>query len=109
MMGSELHARVMAAALSGQLDGLSSPALHVLAAIAVVARDRTTKTQEARLYFGGWDWLAGAALNRQPPYDDHAAQLAVGRAIRELVDRGLIKRRGRIAGQQSTAVYELTI
>jgi hypothetical protein len=103
-MGSELFAIVTAK----NLDVLSGPAYHCLVAMAVVARDRDTKASPARLYFGGWEWLARAALHRPSPYD-LADKQAVGRAIRELIDLGLIKRRGRIAGQQSTVVYELTL
>lgn len=107
-MGSELHARIASRALAGGLDGLSRPAYQCLAHMAVVARDQNTDDTEACLYFGGWAWLAAVALHRPPPYDE-ADRQAVQRAIRELIDGGHIKPHGRISGQQSNAVYELTL
>jgi hypothetical protein len=107
-VGSELHAAVAAKAMGGGLVSLSGPAYAVLLAMAVVARDRDTAKMERHLYFGGWEWLAAVALRRPPPYAD-ADRQAVRRAVAELVDAGYVKRRGRIAGRQSTALYELTL
>lgn len=105
MMGSELVSRVYALTMDGKL-ALSAPAHRVAVGMAHAARDHDTAKTRARVYFGGWEWLAQAALNRPGPYDS-ADEQAVRRAVAELRDAGLIRVIGRHSGPQSKVEYEL--
>lgn len=69
-----------------------------LAARVVLMRMAHTAldTDHAPAYFGGWPTLA-VALGYDDP-TSHAAELAVGRAVRQLVEVGLIKPDGDTPG-----------
>lgn len=94
--------------LTGRLAGLSPAAISTLYVMAHVAIDKPTKRDPARVYFAGWEYLARTAFGRSE-YDG-AAHRAVARAVRELLDAGLIKDVGRRHGMRRGAVmYELLI
>ena len=72
---------------------ISDRAAHVLYRMAVTAQDKDTKEYAERHYFGGWKPLAmalGYQLEDDGPLPADAHR-AVARALRELIDRGLIK------------------
>lgn len=90
------------------LGGLSPNARTMLYVLALNAHDRETEDAPARVYFRGWAHLAGAALGRE--VYDHAAELAVGRVVRELNQAGLIEHDGRRHGrQQGPVMYRLVL
>lgn len=72
-----------------QLYQLSDRTTLVLVGMAHRARDEARGGQEAAIYEGGWEYLARACL-RYPTYDD-AAKRGVARAIRTLVEYGVVK------------------
>jgi hypothetical protein len=107
-VGHELTAAAAGAGLAGRTARVSHSARLVLFGMASVAHDTGTKTKPRAQYWGGWEWLARACLGRTEY--DRAAEASVGRAIRELVDAGLIKQVGRLHGERhNNAVYELTL
>jgi hypothetical protein len=107
-MGFHLTDSVTMLGMTGRLSGLSPSAIGCLFVMGHVARDKPSKREQARVYFGGWEYLGRTALGRIE-YDD-AAHRAVGRAMRELVDAGLVKDVGRRNGMRHGAVmYELMI
>lgn len=63
----------------------------LLARMAYMAKD----SEEQPAYFGGWDTLA-LCLGYEK--FDHAADLAVGRAVRQLIESGYIKPDGYASG-----------
>lgn len=90
------------------LGSLSANARTALYVMALNAHDNGTNDAPPRTYFRGWDHLARAALGREEY--DHAAELAVGRVIRELTDAGLIVTAGRRNGKPTGRVlYRLTL
>jgi hypothetical protein len=107
-MGHELTAAVAAAGVTGRTARVSHSARLALFGMAAVAHDTGTKTKPRAQYWGGWEWLARAMLG-YAEYDA-AARAAVARAVRELIDAGLIKQVGRLHGERhGNAVYELTL
>jgi hypothetical protein len=108
LVGYSLVVDVTTLGKTGRLTGLSPSAIACLYVMAVVAHDRASKTERARVYFAGWDYLAAAALGRTDY--DAAAHRAVARAVQELRTAGLIKDVGRRNGMRQGAVmYELLL
>ena len=72
---------------------ITNNAFTVLSRMAITAHDKDTSEYDARYYFGGWKPLALSlgyqveAAELLPP----DAKRAVARALRELIDQGLIK------------------
>jgi hypothetical protein len=107
-MGFHLTDNITLLGMTGRLGELSPAAIGCLLVMAHVALDKPTKRDPARIYFGGWEYLGRAALGRTDY--DAAAHRAVARAVRELVDVGLVKDVGRRNGMRHGAVmYELLI
>lgn len=107
-VGYHLGNDVRVAALSGRLAGLTPTAILCLHVMAQVALDKPTKTEPARIYFAGWEYLALAGLGREEY--DAAAEKTVERAVRQLVERGLVKPVGRRNGVRAGAtLYELVL
>lgn len=107
-VGYTLCVEVTLLATMGRLTDLSSNARLCLFVMALTARDKPSKHEPAHIYFGGWEYLARAALNRDQ-YDS-AAERAVARAVGDLVTAGLVKPVGRRHGQrQGAAMYELVL
>jgi hypothetical protein len=105
-VGYSLAVAVTALGTAGRLAGLSPAAISCLHVMALNARDRPSKTEAARTYFAGWDHLSRAALGRLDY--DAAAERAVARAVRELIDAGHVKPIGRRNGvRQGAVMYEL--
>lgn len=80
------------------ITGLSTSARLVLIVMCLHARDTPSENQPERLYDGGWELLAwealgrwGTAPNTRATAKDRAAHQATYRAVRELLDAGLIK------------------
>lgn len=108
VVGSDLLHRATAIALGGRLDDVSAAAHCCFFVMAFVARDKTTKDAPARTYFAGWEYLARVALGYSE-YDE-TARRAMSRAIKELIDVGVIKPTGRRHGvRQGMVMYELIV
>ena len=86
---------------------ISDRATLVLLRMAHSALDHEGLKHPARQYWGGWE-LLGMALGYEDPTSS-AAQSAVARAVRELTERGLLKRVGEQSSRRGHACYELTL
>lgn len=108
LVGYHLTDAVGLLGMTGRLAGLSGNAIACLYVMAHVALDKPTKHEQARVYFAGWEYLARTALGRLD-YSD-TERRAVARALRELIDAGLVKPIGRRNGvRQGAVMYELLI
>lgn len=83
--------------------GLPLAALVVLLTMALDARDTASSREPARLYFRGWDHLAGVLGY---PEGSRAGEEAVRKAITELRIRGLVEPVAR-RGKRGNRVYRL--
>lgn len=107
-MGWRLVGQATALTGAGSLPGLSPNARLVLLGMARVAHDKGSPPDiPEACYWGGWEYLATFWLG-YPKYD-HAAEVAVARAIRELIDAGLIVAMGRWGGSRGPRMYRLSI
>lgn len=104
MMGGRLCTQVVNLSFLGRLDDLSRPAQLVLYVLASVARDAPHR--DPNMYWGGWAYLARAALH----YKEYtpAAERAVARCIAELLAAGFIER-DESRTQHGTVCYLLTL
>lgn len=105
MMGGRLCTQVVDLASLGHLVNQSDRALVLLLAMASVGRDTATTKVEAGVYYGGWPLLARVLGFKTY---NAAAERAVARAVRELVDAGLITREAK-PGPHNRQVYRLTL
>jgi hypothetical protein len=107
-MGTQVFRQVEALGMAGRLNALTHSERACLYVMAMNAHDTGTSDAPARTYFRGWEHLARVALGRTT-YDD-AAEHAVKRAIRGLVDAGFVKAKGRRHGERhGNVLYELTL
>jgi hypothetical protein len=103
-VGGRLCTRVTDLAFLGRLDDLSRPARLVLYVLASVARDEPHK--DPNMYWGGWPYLARAALG----YKDYTplAHRSVARYMAELMAAGFIEKDD-ARTQHGTVCYTLTL
>lgn len=106
-MGNLMWRQVETLTMAGSLPGLTNSARLVLLGMAGRAHDTGTTTTPQGEYFGTWDHLAKGWLG-YPAYTD-AAERAVARAVRELVDAGLIKPIGRYRSSRGPRKYKVNI
>jgi hypothetical protein len=102
-----LFAAKNAVLVAAQLD-LGNSATRLLLHMALECWDEDRDTQPARRYFAGRESSAIALGFLAPDNGGEAAQRAVKRAVRELVERGAIKRL-RVGGRGETSEYELML
>lgn len=113
MMGSRLIARI-GALMPGDTDprfkDMPASARAVLLYMAGVTLDVDSDSTPAGHYYGGWDRLARTLGH---PNADHntAGERAVARALRELRERGIVRRVGSTEEQRrwSTYVYLIDV
>lgn len=105
MMGGRLCTQVVDLASLGHLVNHSDRALACLLVMASIARDTPTPKVDAGLYYGGWPLLARCLGFK---VYNPAAERAVARAIRQLVDAGLVVPEGK-PGTHNRQVYRLTL
>ena len=105
--------RLVTEALSPEWGHLSETARLVLIAMCHTALDKATGSNPARLYFGGHETLILALTGNDssdPTWSGtkghQAAQRRIRRAVRELVDAGVIELRQRANGKDH-AVYRI--
>lgn len=87
-MGGALASHVVDLAALGYLANASDRARLVLLIMSTVARDKAQPNVEAGIYYGGWEYLAKCLGFKA--YTS-GARRAVARAMRELVDLGLVE------------------
>ncbi len=105
MMG--LFAAKNAVLVAAQLN-LGNSATRLLLHMALECWDEQRGEQAPRRYFAGRETSAIALGYLAPANGSAAAHQAVKRALRELVDRGAI-RRLRLGGRGETSEYELNL
>jgi hypothetical protein len=87
---------------------LGNSATRLLLHMALECWDEDRDNQPARRYFGGRESSAIALGFLAPDNGGDAAHRAVKRAVKELIDRGAI-RRLRFGGRGETSEYELLL
>lgn len=102
-----LFAAKNAVLVSAQL-GLGNSATRLFLHMALECWDEDKGTQPARRYFAGRESSAIALGFVAPENGEEAAHRAVKRAVKELIDRGAIKRLRR-GGWGETSEYELLL
>jgi hypothetical protein len=103
-VGGQLCTQVTHLALMGHLINQSDKSKLVLFLMASTARDTSTKVDPGT-YWGGWEMLAKSLGYKAL---DDPAKKAVQRAIKELVEAGLVERLGNPAWGHRQ-VYRLTL
>jgi len=102
-----LFAAKSAVLVAARLE-LGNAATRLLLHMALECWDEERHGQSARRYFGGRESSAIALGYLAPANGSEAAFQAVGRATKELMDRGAI-RRTRTGGRGVTSEYELLV
>lgn len=105
MMG--LFAAKNAVLVAARLE-LGNTAARLLSHMALECWDEDQGGQAARRYFAGRESSAIALGFSAPDNGSEAAHRAVKRAVKELIDRGAI-RRVRLGGRGETSEYELIL
>lgn len=114
LVGAELRVTVMGlyaaknAVLVAMRLELGNTAARLLNHMALECWDEQRGEQAARRYFAGRESSAIALGFGAPHNSSEAAHRAVKRAIRELIERGAI-RRIRLGGRGETSEYELML